>query len=114
MTTWRHHMDRLHGDDRVWHYSIDSIVLSSVALLLNAMHDVNMYIHGPCFFFKFLVYDYQIIKIFDIFLSPLLGLWNQIMSRQIWFTNSIVSKVLESGSWRNLKIFLPLINTPSV
>lgn len=47
VTAWRRHIDRLHGEDKEWHYSVDCIVLEStgsVALLLNAMHDVNMYV----------------------------------------------------------------------
>ena len=59
--------------------------------------------------------SFIIIKLWNslIFLSRLLGLRNQIISRQIWFIKSIMSKVLESGSWRNLKTFLLLIKTPS-
>jgi hypothetical protein len=47
VTAWRRHIDKVHGKDKGWHYSVDCIVLEStgsVALLLNAMHDVNMYV----------------------------------------------------------------------
>jgi hypothetical protein len=47
VTAWRRHIDKVHGEDKEWHYSVDCIVLEptgSVALLLNAMHDVNMYV----------------------------------------------------------------------
>ena len=38
------YIDRLHRDDREWHYMVDSICLytkGKVALLLNAMHNIN-------------------------------------------------------------------------
>ena len=41
---WMGFIDRLHRDDREWHYMVDSICLDTkgkVALLLNAMHDIN-------------------------------------------------------------------------
>jgi hypothetical protein len=41
---WTRYIDRLHSNDREWHYSVDSICLNTkgkVALLLNAMHDIN-------------------------------------------------------------------------
>ena len=40
--------------------------------LLNVMHNVNMYVSWPVFFFKFLVYDYPLIKVFDSFFVTLL------------------------------------------
>jgi hypothetical protein len=41
---WTGYIDRLHSNDPQWHYSVDSICLDTkgkVALLLNAMHDIN-------------------------------------------------------------------------
>jgi hypothetical protein len=41
---WTGYIDRLHRNDPQWHYSVDSICLDTkgkVALLLNAMHDIN-------------------------------------------------------------------------
>jgi hypothetical protein len=41
---WTGYIDRLHSNDPEWHYSVDSICLDTkgkVALLLNAMHDIN-------------------------------------------------------------------------
>jgi hypothetical protein len=41
---WTGYIERLHKDDREWHYSIDSICLDTKGkggLLLNAMHDIN-------------------------------------------------------------------------
>lgn len=41
---WTAFIERLHRDDPVWHYSVDSIVLDpsgKTALLLHAMHDIN-------------------------------------------------------------------------
>lgn len=41
---WTGYIDQLHSNDQKWHYSIDNICLSTkdkVALLLNAMHDIN-------------------------------------------------------------------------
>jgi hypothetical protein len=41
---WIGYIDRLHSNDLEWHYSMDSICLDTrgkVALLLNAMHDIN-------------------------------------------------------------------------
>ena len=41
---WIGYIDRLHSHDREWHYSVDSIYLDTkgkVALLMNAMHDIN-------------------------------------------------------------------------
>jgi hypothetical protein len=38
------YINRLHKDDREWHYSVDSIYLDTRGkggLLLNAMHDIN-------------------------------------------------------------------------
>jgi hypothetical protein len=41
---WTGYIDRLHQDDREWHYSVDSICLDTTGkggLLMNAMHDIN-------------------------------------------------------------------------
>ena len=41
---WAGYIDWLHSNDQEWHYSMDSIYLNTkgkVALLLNAMHDIN-------------------------------------------------------------------------
>jgi hypothetical protein len=41
---WTRYIDWLHCNDQEWHYSVDSICLNTkgkVALLLNAMHDIN-------------------------------------------------------------------------
>jgi hypothetical protein len=41
---WTGYIDRLHSDDREWHYSVDTICLDTKGkggLLLNAMHDIN-------------------------------------------------------------------------
>jgi hypothetical protein len=41
---WTGYIDRLHSNDPEWHYSVDNIYLDTkgkVALLLNAMHDIN-------------------------------------------------------------------------
>ena len=41
---WTGYIDRLHRDEREWHYMVDSICLDTkgkVAHLLNAMHDIN-------------------------------------------------------------------------
>jgi hypothetical protein len=41
---WTGYIERLHKDDREWHYSVDSICLDTKGkggLLLNAMHDIN-------------------------------------------------------------------------
>ena len=41
---WMGYIYRLHRNDRGWHYMVDSIYLDTkgkVALLLNAMHDIN-------------------------------------------------------------------------
>jgi hypothetical protein len=41
---WTGYIDRLHSNDPEWHFSVDSICLDTkgkVALLLNAMHDIN-------------------------------------------------------------------------
>jgi hypothetical protein len=41
---WTGYIDQLHSNDQEWHYSVDSICLNTkgkVALLLNAMHDIN-------------------------------------------------------------------------
>jgi hypothetical protein len=41
---WIGYIDRLHSNDPEWHYSMDNICLDTkgkVALLLNAMHDIN-------------------------------------------------------------------------
>ena len=41
---WIGYIDRLHSNDREWHYSVDSICLDikgKVALLMNAIHNIN-------------------------------------------------------------------------
>jgi len=41
---WTGYIGRLHSNDREWHYAVDSICLDTkgkVALLMNAMHDIN-------------------------------------------------------------------------
>jgi hypothetical protein len=41
---WTGYIDKLHRDDREWHYSVDSICLNTKGkggLLMNAMHDIN-------------------------------------------------------------------------
>jgi hypothetical protein len=41
---WTGYFDRLHSDDREWHYSVDTICLDTKGkggLLLDAMHDIN-------------------------------------------------------------------------
>ena len=41
---WTRYIDRLHRDDREWHYSMDTIYFNTQSkggLLLNAMHDIN-------------------------------------------------------------------------
>jgi hypothetical protein len=41
---WTGYIDRLHSDDREWHYSVDTICLDTKGkggLLLDAMHDIN-------------------------------------------------------------------------
>jgi hypothetical protein len=41
---WIGYIDRLHSNDPEWHYSVDNICLNTkgkVALLLNAMHNIN-------------------------------------------------------------------------
>src|SRR5450759_648506 len=41
---WTGYILRLHSNDREWHYTVDSISLDTkgrVAMLLNAMHDIN-------------------------------------------------------------------------
>jgi hypothetical protein len=41
---WTSYISRLHGNERKWHYSEDSIYLDTRGtgdLLLNAMHDIN-------------------------------------------------------------------------
>jgi hypothetical protein len=86
VTAWCCHIDKVHGDDKEWHYSVDCIVLEStgsVIFFLNVMYDVNIFVSCSVFFYIFLVYNYKIIKFIDNFLSSLLGLRNQIMSRQI-------------------------------
>ena len=45
LLAWRNFIDRVHGEDRDWHLSVECIVLNvgdSTPLLLNAMHDINM------------------------------------------------------------------------
>jgi hypothetical protein len=70
VTVWYRHIDKVHGEDKEKHYSIDCIVLEStgsVTLLLNAMHDVHKFVSCSLFFYIFLVYNYKIIKFIDIF-----------------------------------------------
>jgi hypothetical protein len=41
---WTSYIDRLHQDDRAWHYAVDSIYLDTRGkdgLLMNAMHNIN-------------------------------------------------------------------------
>jgi hypothetical protein len=58
VTAWRRHIDKVHGKDKEWHYSVDCIVLEStgsVTLLLNVMHDVNMFVSCSVFFFNIII-----------------------------------------------------------
>jgi hypothetical protein len=44
LKAWTGYIQRLHSNDREWHYAVDSICLDARGkggLLLNAMHDIN-------------------------------------------------------------------------
>jgi hypothetical protein len=45
---WTWFIDQLHQEVKVWHILVDSICLDTkgkTRLLLNAMHDINKYVH---------------------------------------------------------------------
>ena len=66
-TTWVRNIDRLHGEDEKGYYFADCIMLKStcsVAITLNAIYNVNMYVSCsdvPCFFNIYIDFIYQII-----------------------------------------------------
>ena len=48
LTAWWRHINKYHGSDADWHFSVDYIVLDTCTqngIFLNAMNDINEYTH---------------------------------------------------------------------
>ena len=61
VTAWRWHIERFHTEDPEWHYTVDCICLNAfgnVGVLLEAMHDVNMYKIHNIFLQVVLVFEF--------------------------------------------------------
>ena len=62
VTAWRRHIEHFHSEDPKWHYEIDCICLNifgNVGVILEAIHDVNMY--------KIHIQFLQVVLVFEFF-----------------------------------------------
>jgi hypothetical protein len=66
VTTWLHHIERHHCEEKNWHYFVDP--KGSVGVLLNAMNDVNQLVETTYsqsnlifFLFQLVFYDLYVV-----------------------------------------------------